>query len=313
MALSVTSAPWEQVNMPSLDLRRFVSALLTSEGVQGSGDMAVTQRGAGANMSTDIAAGKALVQGDSVAFQGMYLAYNDATVNLTGFTASHATLPRVDRVVLRVRDAFHGDAANDEAFIILTGTATSGATLANLTGAAAVGNSQLLLANILIPAASASITTANIDTTVRPKLTLASPAPGTELAYTEFTAPVTISATTEATANTIVTAPAVTFDGATAVNVEFFTPKVILATSVGAEVVFALYDGAASIGLIGDLINSAAAGSVSPASLSRRLTPSAAAHTYSVRAWRGVADGTIIAGTGGVGAYLPGYIKITKA
>jgi len=166
MALVVTSAPWQQVNMPALDLRRFLSYGL-AEGVGSSTAMAVSQRAAGANMSVDIAVGDAIVQGDSVTNQGKYFAYNDAVFNLTGFTAAHATLPRIDRVTLRVRDAFHGDAANDFSFQIVTGTATSGATLANLTGAAAIPNSQLLLANILIPAASASIVDANIDTAIR--------------------------------------------------------------------------------------------------------------------------------------------------
>jgi len=152
--------------MPALDLRRYLSFGL-SEGVGDTTAMAVGQRGAGANYSVDIAAGDAIVTGDSVTNQGKYYAYNDAVFNLTGFTAAHATLPRIDRVTLRVRDAFHGDAANDFSFQIVTGTATSGATLANLTGAAAIPNSQLLLANILIPATATTIITANIDTAIR--------------------------------------------------------------------------------------------------------------------------------------------------
>lgn len=175
MALVVTSAPFQQVNMPALDLRRTVG-VGRSEGVVAGGDMAVAQRAAGANLSVDIAAGEAYVQGDAITNQGMYYAYNDAVSNLATFTAAHATLPRIDRVALRVRDAFHGDAANDEAFVVVTGTATSGATLANLTGATAVPANHLLLANVLIPAAATSITTANIDTTVRARtISLSSP------------------------------------------------------------------------------------------------------------------------------------------
>src|SRR3954471_1784670 len=166
MALSVTSAVWQQVNMPALDLRRYLGAG-KQEGVVSAGDMAVAQRAAGANYSVDIASGEALIQGDTVSNQGRYYVLNDAVTNVTGFTAAHATLPRIDRVTLRVRDAFHGDAANDLSFQIVTGTATSGATLANLNGAAAVPNSQLLLANVLIPATATTVTTANIDTTVR--------------------------------------------------------------------------------------------------------------------------------------------------
>lgn len=167
MTLATVSGPHQQVPMPALDLRRMISSLVASEGVIAATDMAVAQRAAGANMSVDIAAGQALVQGDGITNQGQYYAYNDAVVNLTSFTAAHATLPRIDRVCLRVRDAFHGDAANDLAFVVVSGTATAGATLANLTGAAAVPASHLLLANVLVPAAATTITTANIDTTVR--------------------------------------------------------------------------------------------------------------------------------------------------
>ncbi len=156
--------------MPAIDLRRYLTTLIAGEGVAGTGDLTVSQRGAGANMSVDIASGLAVIQGDSVSGQGLYAVYNDGLYNLTGFTAAHATNPRVDRVVLRVRDAFHGDAANDIGPLILTGTATAGATLVNLTGAPAVANNQLLLANILVPAGAVSITAANIDATVRPLL-----------------------------------------------------------------------------------------------------------------------------------------------
>src|SRR6185436_19597618 len=170
MALAVTSAPWQNVNMPALDLRRYLGAGLV-EGVVGATDMAVAQRGAGANFSVDIGAGEALIQGDTIASQGRYYALNDAVFNLTGFTAAHATLPRIDRVTLRVRDTFHdGSGANDVSFQIVTGTATAGATLVNLNGAAALPTNQLLLANILIPATATTITTANIDTTVRTRV-----------------------------------------------------------------------------------------------------------------------------------------------
>jgi hypothetical protein len=311
MAFAVTSAPWQQVNMPALDLRRMIKAAVGGEGVVAAGDLAVAQRGAGANMSVDIAAGEAYVLGESVTNQGLYYVYNDAVYNLTGFTAAHATLPRIDRVAIRVRDAFHGDAANDEAAVILTGTATSGATLANLTGAAAVPANHMLLANVLIPATSTTITTANIDTTVRAR---SGPA-GTVLAYNEFTVPVTCTATTEATSNTIVTASAVTFDGATAILVEFFAPAVKAASSALTAADFTLWDGTTDLGLIGSWGNDAASNNqVEPLSLARRFTPASGSRVYSVRGRSNIAAGTLVnAGTWGPGTYCPGYICVTKA
>ncbi|HXH88254.1 MAG TPA: hypothetical protein VNI55_06570 [Gaiellaceae bacterium] len=174
MALSVTSAIFQQVNTPALDIRRMLAGLISGEGVVVASDMAIAQRSASANFSVDIAAGRAFVEGDSITRQGLYFAYNDGVVNLTGFTAAHATLPRIDRVCLRLRDAFHGDAANDFAFVIVPGTATAGATLANKNGGPGVPGSHLLLANVLIPAAATNITTANIDNLVRPVLEIVS-------------------------------------------------------------------------------------------------------------------------------------------
>lgn len=169
MTLVTVSAPFQNVAMPALDLRRYLYTLTANEGVREAGDFAVSQRAAGANMSVDVAAGYAFIQGDDVAGQGMYHALNDAAVNVA-VTAAHATLPRIDRVGIQVRDAFHGGAANDLQLVVLAGTPTAGATLSNLLGAAAVPSSFLLLANVLVPAASVSVTTANIDTTVRVRI-----------------------------------------------------------------------------------------------------------------------------------------------
>ena len=187
MALSVTSAPWQQVNMPALDLRRWLYATGVQEGIRSSTDLTVVQRGAGANMSVDVGVGFAMVQGDSVTNQGLFLAYNDAATNAV-VTAAHATLPRIDRVCVRVRDAFHGDAANDISFQVVAGTATSGATLVNLNGAAAVPASHLLLANVLVGAAVSSITNANIANVAQQSGAASLPT-GTEIELDSDTAP----------------------------------------------------------------------------------------------------------------------------
>jgi microcystin-dependent protein len=189
MALSVTSPIWQQVNTPALDMRRYISSLISSEGIVASGDLTVSQRSAGANMSVDVSSGRAMIQGDLITQQGYYFAYNDSVQNVTGFSAANATNPRIDRVCLRVRDAFHGDAANDVAFVIITGTATSGATLANLTGAGAVPASHLLLANVLVPASATTITTANIANVASTLQVTASAPSGSLLQYAGSTAP----------------------------------------------------------------------------------------------------------------------------
>lgn len=152
----------------AVDFRRAVSGPLLEGAMDGTSYM-VTQRGAGANMSVDIAANAgvygvaAYVQGDAVAGQALYaVAPHNAVINET-IAAAHASLPRVDRVILEVLDNVHDASGSNLARTrVLTGTATSGDTLDNPTGATAVPNSALLLADILVGAGATSITNANI-------------------------------------------------------------------------------------------------------------------------------------------------------
>jgi hypothetical protein len=130
--------------------------------------------------------------------------------------------------------------------------------------------------------------------------------PGYELDYAQWTAGVNITATTEATANTIVTGGAVSYDGSTVVLIEFFIPASTRGTTYTQ---FWLYDGSSSIGAIG--VNSGGSTGLS-FHLSRRLTPSNASHTYSLRGSVDGATGTATGGAGGAGAYVPGFIRITK-
>lgn len=149
--------------MPAVDLRRLSGIIVLSEGVQQVGHLAVAQRGAGANMSVDIAAGRCYIADDHANGAGYYMGEFTAAEN-TVIAAADPTNPRIDRVVYRVRDLFYGDAANDSGAFVVPGTPTVGATLANTTGAGAVPGSCLLLGNVLVPAGAASIVTANIDT-----------------------------------------------------------------------------------------------------------------------------------------------------
>lgn len=149
----------------AIDRRRAYTADL-QEGAIGGLDFKVAQRAAGANMSVDIgmpAGGLAYVKGDSVPGQGLYaVPCHSVTVN-EAITAAHATLPRIDQIILRVYDTAHDASGQSIAAIErLTGTATSGATLDNRTGVAALPATAMRLADILVPAASTTVTAANI-------------------------------------------------------------------------------------------------------------------------------------------------------
>lgn len=319
MTLVTGSGPQQQVGMSALDLRRYISVLVASEGVAAANDLAVAQRAAGANMSVDIATGEAYLQGDQVTNQGFYWALNDATYNLTGFTAAHATLPRIDRVVLRENDAFHGSGDNIQSFAILTGTATSGATLTNTTGAVTPGNNELLLANVLLPAAATTITTANIDTTgasnnspaVRPRLTVAqSPQAGSEVvAPVEQTSSVACP-TTNAVEQTVVTLGTASLDGLTSVLFSVSVPYITTVATGGGPL--HLYDNGVSVGLLYQ--PAATVDTQAGARWDRRLTPAAGAHVYSVR-WvgNGNAGATLVAGSGGAGVVIPILARLIRA
>lgn len=132
------------------------------EGVVGANDLKVAQRGAGANMSVDVSAGAAWVQIDTGTRNGLGHVYNDATANVV-VSASNATNPRIDQIILRWNDtSIPTGSGNVPTLEVLTGTATAGATLDNRTGATALPNDCLRLADFLVPATSTSVTTANI-------------------------------------------------------------------------------------------------------------------------------------------------------
>ena len=144
---------------------RLLSEMLFSEGVVGDNDYLVS---VSAGLTLSVAAGIAFVAGSMVADQGMYMQENDAAV-LIAVGAHHATLPRIDRVILRVLDAQHDTSGLYEGRIeIVPGTATAGATLVNLDGAndlTVLDEDSLnlhLLANALIPATAGAVTLGDV-------------------------------------------------------------------------------------------------------------------------------------------------------
>lgn len=144
-------------------LRQLLELSPLQEGAVSPGDYKVTPGTLG-GQRVDVAAGIALVKGDSGTRNALYAQINDAAMpNAVTLTASHGTLPRVDQIILRVRDSSDlGDGSDTPALEVLTGTATDGATLDNRTGAAALPNNAMRLADVLVPAASASVTAGNI-------------------------------------------------------------------------------------------------------------------------------------------------------
>lgn len=139
-----------------------------------------------------------------------------------------------------------------------------------------------------------------------------------QLDYAQITANATFTATSDATADAIVTGSAVTYDGATAVVVEFYCQRVDLnSIASGAQCVINLYQDGSDIGRLaqfGPGMGGTSAGAGMAMSGRRRLTPSAGSHTYSIRAWATAAStGTLQAGAGGAATSVPAFLRITRA
>jgi hypothetical protein len=137
--------------------RTVFDALYLAEGVLGQTSFLVSQRGAGANFSVDVAAGYAVILGDSVANQGKYLIRSVGVVNVTT-PAAPGSGTRVHRVIARIRDKVAAGANYDWTLELLEDTGT---------GTPALPASAISLATVSITVAQASVTNTNI-TNLRP-------------------------------------------------------------------------------------------------------------------------------------------------
>lgn len=134
---------------------------LIGPGIVGADDLEVTERGAGANLSVDVAAGSAWVRGTDSATQPTYRCRNDATVNLA-IAAADATDDRLDLVVAEVRDAAFSGVSTDWRLRVVTGTP------AGSPSAPATPDNALVLATVSVPATDTTIANAQItDNRVR--------------------------------------------------------------------------------------------------------------------------------------------------
>lgn len=128
-----------------------------SAGIIGPADLAVTQRAAGANMSVDVAAGRVVVTMTDAPNQGRALCRSTAVNNLTIPGAPAAGLTRIDLIVARVYDtSIIGGSINGWQLDVVAGTAASSPTVP------AVPASAIALAEVRVPAGTASVTNAII-------------------------------------------------------------------------------------------------------------------------------------------------------
>lgn len=137
--------------------RQINSSLVCSQGIAPGvgGELQVTERAAGANMSVDVASGNAFIEGTESGWQGMYHVSADATENLV-VAASDPTDARIDIVVATVRDSAYSGANDDWILQVITGTPSPAPV------APTVPDNSLLLATINIPAGSTTVDSGDI-------------------------------------------------------------------------------------------------------------------------------------------------------
>ena len=111
-----------------------------------------------------------------------------------------------------------------------------------------------------------------------------------ELAYVQITTTVSVPSVAAASAVTVVSAGAITFE-AVPIMVEFFSPLVVPPQTVVSNVKLSLWDGSTDLGDLGNITTPSTSAMGVPVRLARRLTPSAASHTYIVKAYASAAGG----------------------
>jgi hypothetical protein len=153
----------------AIDLRRF-EAISRREGLLSESSYLVSQRGAGANGTVDVAASTGdgfVIQGDSITAQGVYLVPPHNAVINVDIAAGDPTNPRNDLVVLEVKDDTHDAGGLNLARVrVITGTPNASAALTDafgVNGTPALPISAVPLAVVRQPASGVNITNAMID------------------------------------------------------------------------------------------------------------------------------------------------------
>jgi hypothetical protein len=150
---------WQDDNTTPARLdRQFIEDVFDVEGVikPSTGALLVAPRAAGANMSVDVAAGRAVIKGDDEANQGSYRVISTATENLP-IGARPGSDSRIDLVVARVRDAaVTGGVSSDWILEVIPGTVAAAPVVP------AVPATAIPLAEITVTSATLSITATEI-------------------------------------------------------------------------------------------------------------------------------------------------------
>lgn len=148
------------------------------------------------------------------------------------------------------------------------------------------------------------VTATKLNTHVRDNMLAMAP-----VSHTSITSYVTISgtATSYSTATAILAGETLNYD-ARPILVEFYTPKLSL-NSAGLNLYVGLFDSTTHVATLAHHQGSSNV-DADACYAAHRFTPTAASHTYNIRAW-GDATHAVWAGTGaGAGALAPAFLRI---
>ena len=136
-------------------------------------------------------------------------------------------------------------------------------------------------------------------------------AAGEEFDYVQNTSTVTLTGTTEGTANTCITGTSQAYE-AVPTLIEVFTPRIDTVAGSAAAVFVLLFDSGTVIGRLGVVNSPTTATTIHSFYGAYRLTPTAATHQYIVKAYSSVANSVFGGGAGGTGTSLPSFLRITR-
>ncbi len=177
---------WMQLTAyPARIDRALADATLATEGRLWG--LAVTQRGAGANLSVDVSGGAAAIIGDDQVFQGKYVAVSRGTTNVpTQPPPTSASQKRLDLLVMAIVDTQAGAAGATSQGVLrwVMGTATTGSP-----SAPALPSSAIELARVLLNYGDTSILNVDIDQATSRAVALPRNAPVICTSTTRPTAP----------------------------------------------------------------------------------------------------------------------------
>ena len=154
MALRTPPSWLQNGSHPAENDRLTTKAIWQTTGIVNPTDLQITQNGGG-NMSVNVSSGWAAIVGTTQVNMGTYMAYNDASTNLTIATASSSN-PRIDLVVITINDAYYTGSLNNVSFQVIAGTPAASPTVP------ATPANSLALGQIAVGTSVTSILTANI-------------------------------------------------------------------------------------------------------------------------------------------------------